>query len=240
MASITEGLLGNALTNPAEAEDLKSLTNQAVRKGFIQKVYGILSVQLIVSALIAAPIAMMHIQARVAQACMMISLCTVLAVSCCTKAARTFPTNYCFLFVITVCESVIVGFISEMYTLPSVMMAAGLTGFIFVGLTIFAFTTKKDFTGCGPYLYACLLGLILTSLLCVFFPFSPMMQKIQAGAGAIIFSFYIVYDTQLIVGGKHTKHEFECDDYVFAALAIYLDIVNLFLYLLQLFGDRDN
>merc|ERR1719198_1558127 len=99
-------------------------------------------------------------------------------------------------------------------------------------------TTKTDFTGFGPYLFAALLGLILMSFLCMFFPYSPMMQKVMAGFGAILFSFYIVYDTQLICGGKHKKHQFGVDDYVFAALNIYLDIINLFLYLLSLFGDR--
>ena len=46
------------------------------------------------------------------------------------------------------------------------------------------------------------------------------------------------YDTQLIVGGAHKKHQFGVDDYVFAALNIYLDIINLFLLLLQLLQDR--
>merc|ERR1712032_1809081 len=108
----------------------------------------------------------------------------------------------------------------------------------FAGLTMYAMTTKSDFTGMGPYLSAAIMGLMLASFLCIFFPYSPMIQKVMAGFGAILFSFYIVYDTQLICGGKHSKHAFGVDDYVFAALNIYLDIINLFLYLLQLFGDR--
>ncbi len=43
---------------------------------------------------------------------------------------------------------------------------------------------------------------------------------------------------QLVVGGKHNKYRIGVDDYVFAALNIYLDIINLFLYLLQLLSDR--
>jgi FtsH-binding integral membrane protein len=228
-----------------EEYNLGNLSDETVRQGFVRKVYGLLSVQLFVTALIAAPIVAtadtkwLIENSWMPKTCMMISLIAILGVGCCCQsAARTYPTNYLFLGLVTVCEAVIVGFISAMYTLPSVLMAAGLTGGIFVGLTIFAFTTKQDFTGMGGYLYAAVMGLILTSFLCIFFPFSPMMQKIMAGAGAIIFSMYIVYDTQLIVGGKHKKHQFGPDDYVFAALNIYLDIINLFLYLLQLFGDR--
>ena len=56
--------------------------------------------------------------------------------------------------------------------------------------------------------------------------------------GCLLFSCYIVYDTQLIVGGQHKKHQFGVDDYVFAALNIYLDIINLFVYLLRLLNSR--
>jgi FtsH-binding integral membrane protein len=56
-----------------------------------------------------------------------------------------------------------------------------------------------------------------------------------------IFSMYLVYDTQIIVGGEHKSYQFDMDDYVLAALVIYLDIINLFILLLQLLngGRRD-
>merc|ERR1712232_257270 len=78
------------------------------------------------------------------QAAMLVSLVAVLGVNCCcANAARVFPWNYMFLLVVTVCEAVIVGFISAMYTLPSVLMAAFLTAGIFCGLTIYAFKTES-------------------------------------------------------------------------------------------------
>merc|ERR1712008_628597 len=78
-------------------------------------------------------------------------------------------------------------------------------------------------------------GLLLASVLCIFI---PGMQSAFAGVAAILFSFYIVYDTQLIMGGKHSKGQFGVDDYVFAALNLYLDVINLFIELLQIFGDQ--
>merc|ERR1719359_2208900 len=230
--------------DPTCDTQVQQIIDGEVRSGFIRKVYGILSVQLLVTVLIAFPIQQMDptwiaTHRQYAQAAMFISLFAVVGVSCCCmQAARTFPTNYIFLAVITVCEAVIVGFVSAMYTTQSVIMAGALTAGIFLGLTLYAMTTKTDFTGMGGYLMAALLGLMLTSFLCIFFPYSPMMQKLMAGCGAIIFSMYIVYDTQLICGGKHKKYSFGVDDYVFAAINIYLDIINLFLYLLALFGDR--
>merc|ERR1719401_2791719 len=224
---------------------LANVTDDFVRQGFIRKVYGILSVQLVFTFLVALPIQQADhawiIQNRpLCQFAMILSIGLVLGVSCCCQdAMRNFPTNYGILFLVTLCQAVIVGFVSNMYTAESVALAVALTAGIFFGLTVFAMTTSIDTTGFGHYLAAAVWGLFLTSLLCMFFPYSPMMQKIFAGAGAIIFSMYIVYDTQLIVGGKHTKHRFAIDDYCFAALNIYLDIIHLFLYLLQLFGQRD-
>ena len=54
-------------------------------------------------------------------------------------------------------------------------------------------------------------------------------------AGALVFSLYIVYDTQLMMGGKH-KYALSPEEYVFAALNLYLDIINLFLYILMIVG----
>ena len=56
-------------------------------------------------------------------------------------------------------------------------------------------------------------------------------------AGALLFSFYLIYDTQLIIGGNH-KHHFSIDDYCMAAINLYIDIIQLFLWLLQIFGKR--
>ena len=55
----------------------------------------------------------------------------------------------------------------------------------------------------------------------------------------LVFVFYIIYDTQFIMGeyGGH-KEQFEIDDYIFASLNLYLDVVNLFLYILEMFGNR--
>mmetsp|Transcript_105359 Transcript_105359/g.198402 ORF Transcript_105359/g.198402 Transcript_105359/m.198402 type:complete len:235 (+) Transcript_105359:72-776(+) len=225
-------------------EDLGGVMEGEVRKGFVRKVYGILSVQLLITFAIAFPIQQMdrtwimenYTLYRMA---MLVSLLAVVGVGCCcVQTARTFPYNYAFLLVVTLCEAVIVGFVSAMYTTESVMIAVILTAGIFIGLTLFAIFSPYDFTGMGPYLMAALFGLSMTSLLCMFFPYSPTMHILLGGAGAILFSFYIVYDTQLIVGGKHKTHQFGVDDYAFAALNIYLDIINLFLYILSLFGER--
>ena len=60
-----------------------------------------------------------------------------------------------------------------------------------------------------------------------------------SAVGCLIFSLYLIYDTQIMLGGKH-KYSLSPEEYIFAALNLYLDIINLFLYLLSIFGSSSN
>ena len=70
-------------------------------------------------------------------------------------------------------------------------------------------------------------GLICFGFFMTFFHI-PYLSIIYSSLGAVLFSFYIIYDTQLIIGGKHKKYQYSPDDYVFATLSLYLDIINMF------------
>jgi len=61
------------------------------------------------------------------------------------------------------------------------------------------------------------------------------VRIVYGAAGALLFSFYIIYDTQIMMGGKH-KYAISPEEYIFAALNLYLDVINLFLYILMIFG----
>merc|ERR1719162_897241 len=92
---------------------------------------------------------------------MAVTFGTLIAMACCQSITRTFPTNYIFLFIFTLFEGIMVGFISAFYTGGSVVLCAGITAAIFLGLTAYAWTTKTDFTGMGPYLFGALLALMV-------------------------------------------------------------------------------
>jgi len=127
------------------------------------------------------------------------------------------------------------------YALDSILIAVGMTAMLTLGLVAYASSTKRDFTGAGPYLFMALWMMILYGFLLSFFPsFRHSTQTAYSLIGVLIFSFYVVFDVQLILGGKHNKFRFGVDEYVFAALSVYLDIVNLFLYFLDLFGRERN
>lgn len=215
--------------------------------GFVRKVYGILSAQLLLTAVIAAPISTMD-NAWLGQhswllfASVAMTLATVIVMACCQDVARRFPGNYICLVVFTAFEGVLVGFVSARYTWQSVVLAASVTFLVFAAMTAYAWRTKHDFTGLGPYLFGALAGLfcfgLVISIMSLFGAGITWPLMFYDAIGVIIFTFYIVYDTQLVIGGSH-KVQFSVDDYVFASLHLYLDIINLFLHLLSLFGNRE-
>jgi len=235
-----------------EVESFSTMVKDAtveVRKGFIRKVYSILTVQLLLTVIVAAPLTTAVSQQWllanqwIKNMSLGMTVITMCAMVCCQDLTRSFPTNYILLFVFTAFEGVCVGFFSAQYTWQSVVLSLGMTVLIFLCMTIFAWKSKTDFTGFGPYLFAALIVLMVFSFvlsLLVMFGVQVYWAFMAYNLiGVILFTFYIVYDTQLIIGewGGHSL-QFGIDDYVFAALNLYLDIINLFIYLLSLFGDR--
>jgi len=226
-----------------------------IRHAYIRKVYAIVGTQLMMTGLVA--LALLQLGAEYLNqnpsftlGLMLFALVTSISMMCiffCKPGLlRKYPQNYIILFLFTLAEAIVVGMISVQYTRESVIITLGITSFIVFALTLFACQTSIDFTGCGPYLFVGLLCLSLFGFfmwLSSFFllggPAFQTMNLVYACGGALLFSCYIVYDTQLIVGGKHGRsNEFTVDDYVPAAISLYLDIVQLFIFLLRIFGDR--
>jgi modulator of FtsH protease len=106
--------------------------------------------------------------------------------------------------------------------------AFGLTAVAFAGLTIFAMNTKRDFTTMGKMLFITLIVLVIAGIANIFLHL-PMLQLIIASVGAVLFSMFILYDTQNIIRGNISSE-------IEAAVALYLDFLNLFVSLLQILG----
>lgn len=239
---------------PLSGQEMDDKMDVITRHGFIRKVFGIVGVQLTLTSMIAYPFIHYRDEFKAAlpnyQGLIILAMILPLAMMCysmCNPSVmRTYPQNYAFLVVYTVCFGVIVGMACAMQDTRAVLLAVATTAVIVVSLSIFAMQTSYDFSGMGPYLMCAFLGLFLTSLaMSLFSSFIPGanmhgMHMIFSGLGAILFSFFIVYDVQLISGGKHQTMRFGLDEYAFAALVLYMDIINLFLHLLAIFGDRRN
>ena len=118
-------------------------------------------------------------------------------------------------------------------------MAVGITVVLVLGLTIFALQTKIDFTAMGGVLLVAVLCLMMFGLFMWFFPNNKTVNIVYASLGAFIFACYIIFDTQLMMGGKH-KYSVDPEEYIFASLNLYLDIINLFLFILSIIGNSRN
>jgi FtsH-binding integral membrane protein len=148
------------------------------------------------------------------------------------RARTTFPANIGFTFLFTFIEGIFISPLIYMYgqTQPGVIgQAALLTGSAFGILTIYAWVSRRDFSAWGSFFTVGLFVLIGTALLNMFFQNATASLWI-AGATVLVFSGLLIFDTWRI------RNVFGPDDYVQAAVTIYLDLLNMFLAILTLLG----
>ncbi|XP_076453208.1 protein lifeguard 1-like [Babylonia areolata] len=218
-----------------------SFNEKSVRLGFIRKVYGILFVQILITALMIALFLYVEpIQDYSQQnpwlfiVGMVVTFVILIILACCPNVRRSYPSNLILLAVFTIFEGFLLGAVSSHYEKDEVLMAVGITAVVSLALTIFAFQTKWDFTMFGGLLFVFIIVLICLGFLCLIIQ-NRYLSLVYASLGALLFSAYLVFDTQLMLGGKH-KYSLSPEEYIFAALNLYLDIINLFLYILSIIG----
>lgn len=156
------------------------------------------------------------------------------ALGCYAVVARSVPLNYILLTVFTLCFSYCVGYITAYYNPQDVLIAAGLTAVMTIGLTIYAMFAKTDFTWYIALAIAVSLTLIVACVIFIFVRPTWLYQLICILC-VILCCIYIIIDIQLITG-KHA-YKYSIDDYVMAAMCLYIDITRLFLELLALMGS---
>ncbi|KAM4065559.1 inhibitor of apoptosis-promoting bax1 domain-containing protein [Hirsutella rhossiliensis] len=209
-----------------------------IRNQFIRKVYTILTVQLLATAGVSALTFFSHsykIWIQSHPALVWGSLFGSLIFLGLTYWKRkSYPTNLLFLSLFTVAEAYTISVIVSFYKTSIVLNAVILTAGIFIFLTAFACQTKYDFTSWMPYLFGALWGLVLFGLVSMFLPYNSTAELIYGGLAALIFSAYILVDTQLVLRKHHVEEE------IAAAISLYLDIINLFLAILRILNGQSN
>ncbi|KAK3245205.1 hypothetical protein CYMTET_45215 [Cymbomonas tetramitiformis] len=209
-----------------------------VRRGFIKKVYGILSFQLMITTGVCATFMKVEdVRDFVIRtpALMWVGFALSLVFLFALLAYRkSHPTNMVLLTIWTFIQSYTVGVICAVYSSEGkdmlVLQALGLTLGIFLGLTAFTFQSKINFSFMGAGLMLSLWTLILWSLM-------SWIMGWQTGFlfslfGAMIFSGFIIYDTWRL------SKQYSIDEYIQASIELYLDVINLFIYILRLL-DRN-
>ena len=124
------------------------------------------------------------------------------------------------------------------YTGGSIAATFFATAGAFAGLSLFGYTTKKDLSGMGSFLIMGVIGLIVASLLNAFLIGSPGLELAISALGVLIFAGLTAYDTQRLKNEYQYLRgtEFAGKAVILGALSLYLDFINMFLFLLRFMG----
>jgi FtsH-binding integral membrane protein len=126
------------------------------------------------------------------------------------------------------------------YTSASIVQTFFITAASFGALSLYGYTTKRDLTGMGSFLFMGVVGILLASLVNIFLA-SSALQFVISAAGVLVFAGLTAYDTQDI---KNMYYDADDSDTMgkkalMGALRLYLDFINMFMFLLQFLGNRE-
>jgi len=212
-----------------------------LRNAFLRRVYAILTTQIAITALVTL---LCVFQPAVRAFCLSYGpavLWGTLIPSICLLVwlhfiKNKYPLNLAVMYLFTLVQSFVVGAVCALYYDSGygivIAQAAFLSLVMFVALTSYVLISKRDFSYLGGFLGGGLAVLIVWGILNIVFGFH--LQFIFSLCGALLFCGFIVYDTYAV------SQEYDIDQYVEASIQLYLNMINLFLYMLQLLrGSSD-
>ncbi|XP_034719102.1 protein lifeguard 4 [Etheostoma cragini] len=201
-----------------------------IRMDFLRKVYTLLSLQIILTTATSALFMFSQTIKEFVHASPALVLVSALGSLVLLLALAVYrhqhPVNLYLLLVFTVLEAISVATALTFYEYSTVLQALFLTCAVFAGLTVYTFQSKRDFSKMGAGLFACLWILLIASFMRLFFN-SDSTELVMAGAGALVFCGFIIYDTHLLM------KQLSPEEHILASINLYLDIVNLFLHILR-------
>jgi len=219
---------GSTTTLPRGVTPAASVTTTD-RLVFIKKVYSLLAMSMGTAA-IGAYLGSGPLLLLVAPNMMLFFILQIALIFFASFAARKPGLNMVALFSFTTVSGLTLG--PLLYQVgPSIAAEAfALTAITFAGLSMYVVYSKKDFSFMSGFLMTGLIVLVVGGLLNMFFIQSGMMHFVMSGASVLLFSGFILYDTSNIMRYYGT------DEYVSATLALYLDVLNLFIAILSILG----
>ena len=217
---------GSTTTLPRGVTPAASVTTTD-RLVFIKKVYSLLAMSMGTAA-IGAYLGSGPLLLLVAPNMMLFFILQIALIFFASFAARKPGLNMVALFSFTTVSGLTLG--PLLYQVgPSIAAEAfALTAITFAGLSMYVVYSKKDFSFMSGFLMTGLIVLVVGGLLNMFFIQSGMMHFVMSGASVLLFSGFILYDTSNILRYYGT------DEHVSATLALYLDVLNLFIALLSI------
>ncbi|PAA91377.1 hypothetical protein BOX15_Mlig011345g1, partial [Macrostomum lignano] len=231
-----------------------AFNDKSIRRGFIRKVYLILSAQLAFTfgiVLLVSLVPALRQFARdhrwIAYIAYAVFIVVYIMLVCMMSLRRKYPWNMVALTVFTVALTFVAAVIAAQYSTNSVLICLGVTVLVCVGVTLFAVQTRIDFTLCSGLLFGLCLVVLLFGLACgitfAAYRGQPgdylklrILDCVYGGLVALLLTLFLIFDTQRVIGGR--KYNLSEEEYVFGALQLYMDVVFIFLIILGLGGDR--
>lgn len=219
------------------------LESPELRWSFIRKIYSILALQMLITIAVSAvvitvrPISHFFVSTGAGLGLYIFLIIFPFIVLCPLYLYRQrHPVNLLLLGLFTVGISFAVGLTCAFTKGKVILESAILTAVVVISLTLYTFWAARrghDFNFLGPFLFAAIMILMVFAFIQLFIPMGRISIMIYGALAAIIFCGYIIYDTDNLI------KRYSYDEYVWAAVALYLDIINLFLSLLTLFRAVD-
>ena len=242
-ADPNEPLLKDEQDNEMNDFELEASIKEKIREGFIAKVYGIITYQLVITSIVIFfSIVSPWFQNLLLHSFglyitnIFLTFFLLLLPICSPQFYTNVPINYIILTIFTISYSCLIAMQVCLYSVSSIMVALFLTFVTVISLTIYAWKTEKDFTIVGGTLFVALILLLFSSLILIFISI-PLLVIVITYISLILFCIYLIYDTQLLIGSGRFK--FTEDDYILAAINIYLDIIIIFLKILSIVGKKE-
>ncbi|KAK9281749.1 hypothetical protein L1049_004654 [Liquidambar formosana] len=219
------------------------LEDPALRWAFIRKIYSILAFQLLLTIAVASvvvtyrPIAVFFTTTGggLALYIVLIIMPFIVMIPMYYYHQR-HPVNYILLGIFTVSLAFVVGLTCAFTSGKVILESVILTAVVVISLTLYTFMAARrgyDFNFLGPFLFGAIIVLIVFALIQILFPLGRLSVMIYGCLASIIFCGYIIYDTDNLI------KRYSYDEYIWAAVSLYLDIINLFLALLTVFRAAD-
>ncbi|KAK3546759.1 hypothetical protein QTP70_035029 [Hemibagrus guttatus] len=217
-----------------------SFDDKTVRRAFIRKVFSVVTVQLVVTFSIVCVFTFSETVRKAVQADIwiyissyIIFMVVALALSFSSSLCRKHPWNFIALSLVTLSVSYMVGTVASYHDTTAVIIAMGSTLVISFSIIIFSAQTRVDFTVCNGILIVLAVDLLMFGFFSTFY-YSNVLQIVYGSLGALVYALFLAIDCQMVLGRQ--KYSLNPEEYVFAALVIYLDIIIIFLYILIILG----
>ena len=157
---------------------------------------------------------------------------TIPILCCCPKMYMKKYTGIILYTLFSLSSAYLFGIMSIYVKTVILLFSILITFSTVITLILYAIITKSDFTENSPYFMVGLISLIVFVGLNLYIQ-SKTFEITIALLGSVLFSCFIIYDIQLIIGNKHISFNFKKNDYILAAMSLYLDIINFFVYMLR-------